>query len=74
MNMEVAIARLEEKVDRILENVEAQNEHNDRFYKVRDEVNEMKANAKGAWFTIGIFGTLTVAVSGLVAWLVSAIK
>lgn len=53
---------------------DTQDEHNKRFYVVRDDVRDIKANARGAWFTIGIFGTLTVAVSGLVSWLVSNFK
>lgn len=74
MSVEVALARVEEKLDRVIERLEAQKDHNDRFYEVRDIVLNMKANAKGAWFTIGIFGTLTVAVSGFVAWAVSVFK
>lgn len=49
----------------------SQDIHNKTFYVVRDTVLKREANAKGAWFTIGIFGSLTVAVSGLTAWLVS---
>lgn len=60
--MEVAIARLEEKVDRILEKIESQEAHNEKFYETRDEVNRMKASAKGAWWMLGILGTMVSAV------------
>jgi len=53
---------------------DAQDEHNKIFYRVRDDVSDIKANTKGAWFVFGLFGTLTVAVSGVVAWVVTIFK
>lgn len=82
MSIEAAIARLDEKLEarnallvQYMEDQErrwlAQIEHNRSFYATRDVVNEKVANAKGAWWTIGIFGVLTTAVSSVVAWWVS---
>lgn len=53
---------------------DSQDDHNKIFYVVRDEVRDIKASAKGVWLTVGAFGSLTVAVSGLVAWIVSNFK
>jgi type IV secretory pathway component VirB8 len=75
---ETRLARLEEKIDSLSKSIdqfiESQGDHNDKFYEIRDRVRDMQANAKGAWWTVGLFGTLTVAVSSLVAWLVANIK
>lgn len=72
------LARMEAKIDALTQDmsdfIRSQEKHNDSFYEVRDSVRDMKANARGAWFTIGLFGTLTVAVSGLVSWVVSNIR
>lgn len=68
------LARIESKLDHVVQEQADQREKNKIFYEVRDTVRDMKANASGAWFTIGVFGTLTVAVSGFVSWLVSTFK
>lgn len=72
------LARMEAKQDAMLEElrrfIEAQSEHNEAFYKVRDHVLEIKAKSQGAWFVFSLFGTITVAVSGFVAWVVSNLK
>jgi len=72
-NVELArtLARIESKLDYVVLEQDKQKNHNELFYEVRDTVRDMKANANGAWFTVGIFGTLTIAVSGLVSWLVA---
>ncbi len=66
-------ARLEHLSEVMEDFVDGQSEKNAMFFLVRDELMKVQASAKGAWFTVGIFGTLTVAVSGFVAWLVSTI-
>jgi hypothetical protein len=82
MNLEVAVARIEEKLDSrdklILQYMQdqerrwqAQLAHNTNFYHVRDLVHEKIANTKGAWFTVGIFGTLTAGVATIVSAIVS---
>ncbi len=72
------LARIEAKQDAITDLlnrfIHSQEKHNDAFYKVRDKINEREANAKGAWFTIGLFGSLTIAVSGFVSWAVSTFR
>lgn len=75
-NVELArtLARIESKLDYVVLEQNSQRETNTIFFEVRDTVRDMQANAKGAWFTIGIFGTLTVAVSGVVSWLISTLK
>lgn len=63
MNTDVSIARLEEKVDRILEHIVSQEDHNKIFYAVRDDMLAMKASKRAILWVVGAFGTLTVAVS-----------
>ncbi len=53
---------------------DTQDEHNKVFYRVRDNVRDIEARTKGAWFVFGLFGTLTAAVSGVVAWVVTTFK
>ena len=69
------LARIEAKLEHLSEVMEdfvdGQGDKNALFFQMRDEFLQTKASAKGVWFTIGIFGTLTVAVSSVVAWLVS---
>lgn len=71
MSLEVAIARLEEKLDRVIEKLEDQEDHNTRFYDTRDRVNKMEANAKGAWWMLGVMGVM---VSAAVSWVVSIFR
>lgn len=75
-NVELArtLARIEAKLDYVVMEQDSQKATNDLFFEVRDSVRDMQANARGAWFTIGVFGSLTVFVSGLVSWLVSTFK
>lgn len=53
---------------------DTQDDHNKVFYSVRDNVRDIEAKTKGAWFVFGLFGTLTMAVSGVVAWIVTTLK
>lgn len=71
MSLEVAIARLEEKLDRVLEKLEDQKTFNKDFYDTRDKVNKMEANAKGAWWMLGVMGVM---VSAAVSWVVSIFR
>lgn len=78
MTTDERLARLEVKMDMmsdlIKDFIDVQDAHNKTFFSTRDDVRDMQANAKGAWFIIGIFGTLTVTVAGTVSWLVTYIK
>jgi len=74
MSLEVSIARLETKLDSVLEKLEAQEHHNERFYETRSDVKAILSNAKGAKWAFGLFGALTIAVSSLVAWVVTTFK
>jgi len=69
------LIRIEEKLEHLTDiiksHVDAQEEKNDLFYALRDDFLQARASAQGAWWTIGIFGSLTIAVSGVVAWAVS---
>lgn len=75
MSLEVAIARLEEKQDAqtaMMERfIEAQDGHNARFYATSKEVTKMQSNARGAWWMLGVLGTM---VSATVAGVVSYFK
>jgi len=71
MSQEVALARVEEKLDRVLERLDEQSSHNGRFYETRDKVNRMEANARGAWWILGVLGIM---VSSAVSWIVAAIR
>lgn len=69
------LVRLEEKVDHLTNLVEtffsAQTEKNRTFWDAREKLIVMQANARGAWWTVGLFGGLTVAVASLVSWIVA---
>lgn len=53
--------------------IAAQNRHNDNFYATRDKMIAMEANAKGAWWMLGILGTMVSAVVALVvSWFKSS--
>lgn len=69
------LSRIESKIGHLSEMMEdfvdGQSIKNAMFFSLRDEFIKSQASAKGAWFTVGIFGTLTVAVSSVVAWVVS---
>ena len=71
------IAIIETKIDNlhkaIGDFIESQKEHNKNFYETRDDVRDIKANAKGGWFVVGIFGSLTVLVSTLVSSIIGFI-
>lgn len=75
VNLETAIARLEEKQDAqihmLKEFINSQKAHNASFYKTRDEVIRMQANARGAWWMLGVLGVM---VSTAVSWIVAALK
>jgi hypothetical protein len=76
--MEQQLARMEATQMALLHELrrfcDEQDNHNKVFYEVRDEVRDIKASTKGAWFIFGLFGTLTVTVSGLVAWVINNLK
>lgn len=69
MDESVRLARMEAKLDHIIENhsrfEREQAKHNDFLYATRDKVNDMDSRAKGAWFIVGIF---SAAVSFLVSF------
>lgn len=75
MPNDAAIARLEEKTKGIEEKIDSyfsqQAEINRKMLDTRDDVIAIQASARGAWWTVGVFGSLTVAVSSAVAWFVS---
>jgi len=74
VEMARTLARIESKLDFVVQEQEKQSKHNEVFYESRDALRDMKANANGAWFTLGVFGTLTVAVSGFVSWVVANLR
>lgn len=69
------LARLESKVDHLTAMVEtfvsSQDEKNRHFWAAREKLLVMQAGARGAWWTVGLFGSLTVAVAGFVSWVVA---
>lgn len=70
MDESVRLARMEAKLDALLDRLrereEAQAKHNAAFYIVRDQVNEIRANAKGGWFVIGIFAAAASFISSMI--------
>jgi type IV secretory pathway component VirB8 len=68
MEDSVAIARLEEKMDRVLDHLDSQAKMNEHFYEVRDKVLALEARSSGAWFIMSLFGAITVATAGFVSW------
>ena len=66
MDESVRLARMEAKLDAVLDRLEArdraQDKHNELFYMTRDKVNEMDARAKGGWFVITIIAGLVSAI------------
>lgn len=71
-------ARIEQRLEHLIELIERsfveQEKKNEEFKGIRDRFIIMEASAKGAWWMVGIFGSLTVGVSGLVAWVVTQFK
>lgn len=76
--MEAQLARMEANQEAMMAElrrfISSQENHNKAFYAVRDDVRDIKSKSQGAWFVFSLFGTLTVAVSGFVAWFVAHIK
>ncbi len=78
MDQSERLARIEQKIEHIIDVLEDtfknQQKHNDIFSGVRDKVIVMESSAKGAWWVVGVLGSLTVVVSGFVAWVVVQIR
>lgn len=75
MELGERLARIESKIEHMTsmmeDFVDGQSIKNATFYDLRDQFLKKEASNQGVWFTIGLFGTLTVAVSSAVAWFVS---
>lgn len=68
------LARVEEKIDHIVDLLNRwhsdQAKKNIIFFRTRDDVNILKATARGAWKTLAILGTVSAALGATFAWLV----
>lgn len=51
--------------------IATQERANEAFWNSVGEVKDIKARAKGAWWTLVQMGSLTTVVAGLVAWVVA---
>lgn len=54
--------------------VRSQSRNNELFFEVRDQVREMDAKQRASIATMSVVGAITVAISGLVAWVVTIIR
>ena len=61
------LARIEAKLDAVIGKQEDQEDHNAKFYNVRDKVHAMEAKAAGVWLASGVFGAFG-------AWVVSLFR
>lgn len=71
----VAVARVEEQVKAqsamLKDFIDTQKVHNINFAATTLKVEKMEANARGAWWMLGVLGTM---VSAVVAWVVTALR